>query len=140
VRWTTIPFRTSDSMLRTTSADQRHAWRTRPAPTSQSSMRRNPGGSFGCSDESAARRRGGRLLGRPRARRRGVARRAATAVTQWALDDIGFARVELLAATGNTGSRRVAERIGFTRRVLRSAAAGRGRRDDLVMYSRVAGD
>lgn len=77
----------------------------------------------------------------PGARRRGVARRAATAVTQWALHDIGFARVELLAATENTGSRRVAERIGFTQEgVLRSAAAGRGRRDDLVMYSRVAGD
>ena len=77
----------------------------------------------------------------PAARRRGVARRAATAVTQWALHDVGFARVELLASAENAGSRRVAERIGFTQEgVLRSAAAGRGTREDLVLYSRIAGD
>ena len=54
----------------------------------------------------------------------------------------GFARVELLAAVGNAGSRRVAERIGFTQEgVLRSAANGRGaERVDLVLYSRIAAD
>jgi len=77
----------------------------------------------------------------PGARRRGVACRAAAAVTQWALRDVGFARVELLAAVDNTGSRRVAERIGFAQEgVLRSAGAGRGERVDLVMYSRIAND
>jgi RimJ/RimL family protein N-acetyltransferase len=77
----------------------------------------------------------------PAARRRGVARRAAAAVTRWALHDVGFARVELLAAAQNAGSRRVAERIGFTQEgVLRSAAAGRGERQDLVLYSRITGD
>lgn len=77
----------------------------------------------------------------PGARRRGVARRAAAAVTEWALREVGFARVELLAAVENTGSRRVAERIGFTPEgVLRSAAAGRGERLDLVIYSRLASD
>lgn len=77
----------------------------------------------------------------PWARRRGVATRAAAAVTEWALSGVGFARVELLAAVENTGSRRVAERIGFTQEgVLRSAAAGRGERLDLVLYSRLASD
>lgn len=77
----------------------------------------------------------------PAARRRGVARRAATAVTQWALHDVGFARVELLASAENAGSRRVAVRTGFTQEgVLRSAATGRGKREDLVLYSRIAGD
>lgn len=78
----------------------------------------------------------------PAARHQGVAVRAATAVTEWALREVGFARVELLAARGNVGSRRVAERIGFTQEgVLRSAAPARGRtRVDLVMYSRLATD
>lgn len=77
----------------------------------------------------------------PSARRRGVARRAAARVTEWALREVGFARVELLAGAGNAGSRRVAELIGFTQEgVLRSAAAGRGERLDLVMYSRIAAD
>lgn len=78
----------------------------------------------------------------PAARRRGVAVRAAAAVTEWALRDVGFERVELLAAEGNAGSRRVAERIGFTQEgVLRSAAPGRGgERIDLVIYSRIATD
>lgn len=78
----------------------------------------------------------------PGARRRGVALRAAAAVTTWALHDVGFARIELLAAPGNAGSRRVAERIGFTREgVLRSAANGRGaQRVDLVLYSRITTD
>lgn len=77
----------------------------------------------------------------PDARRRGVARRAARAVTEWALHDVGFARVELLAAVGNAGSRRIAELVGFTAEgVLRSAAAGRGERLDLVMHSRLPTD
>ena len=77
----------------------------------------------------------------PAARRRGVAERAARAVTQWALHDVGFARVELLAAVGNAGSRRVAQKIGFTQEgILRSAAAGRQTRQDLAIYSRLPMD
>lgn len=77
----------------------------------------------------------------PAARRRGVARRAAAAVTTWALRDVGFARVELLAAVANAGSRRIAELTGFTQEgVLRSAAAGRTTRLDLVIYSRLPTD
>jgi RimJ/RimL family protein N-acetyltransferase len=77
----------------------------------------------------------------PGARRRGVAVRAAAAVTEWALRDVDFARVEILAAVGNPGYRRVAERIGFTLEgVLRSAGAGRGERLDLAIYSRIATD
>jgi len=52
----------------------------------------------------------------------------------------GFARVEL-AAIGNAGSCRVAESVGFTQEgVLRSFAAGRGERDDLVIYSKLPTD
>lgn len=78
----------------------------------------------------------------PHARRQGVAVRAAAAVAEWALRDVGFARVELLAAQGNAGSRRVAERIGFRQEgVLRSAAPGRTHeRVDLVIYSKLATD
>ena len=77
----------------------------------------------------------------PWARRRGVARRAAAAVTEWALRDVGHDRVELRAAVGNVGSRRVAECIGFTQEgVMRSAVPGREARLDLVLYSRIASD
>ncbi|QTE29467.1 GNAT family N-acetyltransferase [Pengzhenrongella sicca] len=77
----------------------------------------------------------------PAARRRGVARRAAAAVTEWALRDVGFPRVELLAAVDNAGSRRVAELIGFTLEgVLRSAAPGRTTRVDLAIHSRLPTD
>ena len=77
----------------------------------------------------------------PAARRRGVAVRAAAAVTRWALRDVGFPRVELLAAVDNLGSRRVAERIGFTQEgVLRKAAPGRGERLDLAVYSQITTD
>lgn len=77
----------------------------------------------------------------PRARRRGVARRAAAAVTEWALREVGFPRVELLAAVGNAGSRRVAELAGFTQEgVLRSAGLGRGERLDMVIFGRLPDD
>ena len=77
----------------------------------------------------------------PAARRRGVAERAAAAVTEWALREVGFARIELLAAVGNAGSRRVAVKIGFTQEgILRSAGAGREQRQDLAIYSRLPQD
>lgn len=48
------------------------------------------------------------------ARGRGVATAATRAVARWALTDLGAHRVEWHAEVGNTGSRRVAERCGFT--------------------------
>jgi len=50
----------------------------------------------------------------PGARRRGVATAAARLVLDWAFDALGFNRVEWQSYVGNDGSRRVAERCGFT--------------------------
>lgn len=48
------------------------------------------------------------------ARRRGVATAATRLICDWAFDTLGFNRVEWQAYVGNDGSRRVAERCGFT--------------------------
>lgn len=47
------------------------------------------------------------------ARGRGVATRATNTVTRWAFDEIGFHRLELLHATANQASCRVAAKAGF---------------------------
>ncbi|MFJ3823797.1 GNAT family N-acetyltransferase [Streptomyces nodosus] len=49
----------------------------------------------------------------PAARGQGVAARATRALARWALDEIGFHRLELLHALGNEASCRVAMRTGF---------------------------
>jgi ribosomal-protein-alanine N-acetyltransferase len=62
----------------------------------------------------------GYLLARE-ARGRGHATRAVRLICAWGFSVLGLERIELLAATGNTASQRVAERAGFTREaVLRS--------------------
>lgn len=50
----------------------------------------------------------------PWARRQGVTTAATRLVCRWAFDELRLERVEWWAAVGNTGSRRVAERLGFT--------------------------
>lgn len=50
----------------------------------------------------------------PAARGRGVVTEAATAVTRWAFDGLGLARVSWEAEVGNWASRAVAEKCGFT--------------------------
>ncbi|MFC9085546.1 GNAT family N-acetyltransferase [Nocardiopsis dassonvillei] len=76
----------------------------------------------------------------PWGRGRGFATEAAVAVSRWALDQ-GFQRVEIKAATGNTGSRRVAERSGFSLEgVERSAMPLHEGRADLAVYSLLPGD
>ncbi len=61
------------------------------------------------------------------ARGRGVATGATRLVTRWALREVGLHRVEWQAEVGNDGSRRVAERAGFTvEGVLRSRLPVRG--------------
>ncbi|MCW2902178.1 MAG: GCN5-related N-acetyltransferase [Streptosporangiaceae bacterium] len=74
------------------------------------------------------------------ARGRGYGAEAARAVSAYAFSK-GLHRVELLAATGNVASQRVAVRAGFTREgVLREALVVPGGRTDAVMYSRLKGD
>lgn len=76
----------------------------------------------------------------PWARGRGYATEAVMAVSQWALDQ-GFQRIELKAALGNTGSRRVAESAGFVHEgVERNAMPLHEGRSDLATYSLIPSD
>ncbi|MEV2276787.1 GNAT family N-acetyltransferase [Nocardiopsis sp. NPDC049922] len=76
----------------------------------------------------------------PWARGRGLATEAAVAVSRWAIDQ-GFQRVEIKAATDNTGSREVALRAGFTLEgVERSAMPLHAGRADLAVYSLLPAD
>jgi RimJ/RimL family protein N-acetyltransferase len=50
----------------------------------------------------------------PWARRRGVATAAVRAMTAFAFDTVGLARIDLVHTVANVGSCRVAERAGFT--------------------------
>ncbi|GAB2855424.1 GNAT family N-acetyltransferase [Streptomyces deserti] len=104
---------------------------------------------------------GGRLLGRvalrdivledgvaevaywtvPAARGQGVAVRATTALTRWALDDIGFHRLELLHAVRNEASCRVAAKCGFALEgTKRSAVLHPDGWHDMHLHARVQGD
>ena len=77
----------------------------------------------------------------PWARGHGVASGAARALSLWAIRDHGFERVELFAATGNTGSQRAAEKAGFVREgVARNACCVNGGRMDMVLFSLVPDD
>lgn len=75
------------------------------------------------------------------ARGRGVAPRATAALARWALDEIGFERLELLHAVRNEASCRVAAKTGF-------ALEGTKRRallhpdgwHDMHLHARVRGD
>jgi RimJ/RimL family protein N-acetyltransferase len=75
------------------------------------------------------------------ARGRGIATRALRLVTDYALGEVGLERVQLLIATDNEPSLRVAERCGYRREgVFRSLYLKPGRRADFVVYSRLPGD
>jgi RimJ/RimL family protein N-acetyltransferase len=77
----------------------------------------------------------------PQARGRGVASRALTLLTDWALGELGLERVELRITDGNEASMRVAEKCGYVREgVLRSVHFKQGQRSDVVVYSRLADD
>lgn len=75
------------------------------------------------------------------ARGRGVAARATTTLARWALDDIGFHRLELLHAVGNEASCRVAGKAGFLLEgTKRSSALHRDGWHDMHLHARVQGD
>ncbi|GHC89970.1 acetyltransferase [Nocardiopsis terrae] len=76
----------------------------------------------------------------PWGRGRGYAAEAVVAVSRWALDQ-GFQRVELKAATANTGSCRVAESAGFVREgTERNAMPLHEGRSDLAVFGLVPSD
>jgi RimJ/RimL family protein N-acetyltransferase len=69
------------------------------------------------------------------ARGQGHSTRAVRLICKWGFESLGLARIELLAATGNPASQRVAERAGFTREaVLRSYFRGKHGLMDMVTY------
>ncbi|GAA3045820.1 GNAT family protein [Streptomyces roseofulvus] len=75
------------------------------------------------------------------ARGRGVAAAALRTVCSWALDDLGFERLELYVEPWNTASRKTAVQAGFSYEGLHRAwqSVG-GERRDMMSYSRLATD
>lgn len=75
------------------------------------------------------------------ARRRGIATRAATLASRWALAELGLVRLELMTRPDNVASQRVAEAAGFSREgVLRSYATVGCGLSDVVMFSLLPSD
>lgn len=71
----------------------------------------------------------------------GHATRAVRLICEWGFSALGLERIDLLAATGNPASQRVAERAGFTREaVLRSYMQGTYERQDMVAFGLLADD
>ena len=69
------------------------------------------------------------------ARGQGHATRAVRLICDWGFQALALERFDLLAATGNAASQRVAERAGFTREaVLRSYITGVDGRQDMVAF------
>jgi RimJ/RimL family protein N-acetyltransferase len=66
---------------------------------------------------------------------------AARLACRWAFDALEVVRIEWLAALGNEGSRKVAERVGFTHEgTLRQRLAHRGERRDAWIASLLPGE
>jgi RimJ/RimL family protein N-acetyltransferase len=75
------------------------------------------------------------------ARGQGHVTRAVRLITAWGFRSLGLERIDLMAATGNPASQRVAERCGFTREaVLRSYLPGKEGRQDMVAFGLLASD
>ncbi|MFD5451912.1 MULTISPECIES: GNAT family N-acetyltransferase [unclassified Streptomyces] len=75
------------------------------------------------------------------ARGRGVAARATTALSRWALDEIGFQRLELVHSVANEASCRVAEKTGFALEgTQRQAVLHPDGWHDMHLHARVRGD
>jgi len=74
------------------------------------------------------------------ARGQGHATRAVNLICEWGRRTLGLERIDLLAATGNPASQRVAERCGFVREaVLRSYLRGKDGRQDMVAFGLLTG-
>jgi RimJ/RimL family protein N-acetyltransferase len=77
----------------------------------------------------------------PAARGAGVASRALTALTAWALDEIGFHRLQLDHSTRNHASCRVATKSGYLLEgTKRSAAVHDDGRHDMHLHAHTQGD
>ncbi|HEX8630357.1 MAG TPA: GNAT family N-acetyltransferase [Catenuloplanes sp.] len=77
----------------------------------------------------------------PQARGRGYASAALRAVAGWGFAALGLTRIEWRAHVGNTASRRVAEKAGFTvEGIARAGLAHHGQRRDVWVAARLADD
>lgn len=77
----------------------------------------------------------------PEARGRGIATAALRLLTDFAFQELGMERLELMIAVHNEPSKVVAERAGYVREgVLRSAYFKQGRREDTEIWSRLPSD
>lgn len=75
------------------------------------------------------------------ARGKGHAVRAVRLICGWGFGTLGLERIDLLVATGNAASQRVAERAGFTREaVLRAYYPSKHGRLDMVAYGLLVGE
>jgi RimJ/RimL family protein N-acetyltransferase len=75
------------------------------------------------------------------ARGRDVATRAVRLLARFGFERLGLQRVEILAATGNRASQRVAEKAGFQREgVLRAYMDSGNERLDMVSFSLLPGE
>jgi RimJ/RimL family protein N-acetyltransferase len=91
-------------------------------------------GSIGLRDDGESRGELGYLVA-AHARGRGVASRAMRLLAEWALRDVGLARVQLYVRIDNVASQRAAEKAGFrSEGVLRSYMLLKGGRHDAVIY------
>ena len=77
----------------------------------------------------------------PSARGQGVATTALRLLTDWAFEELGALRLELLVGVENRASKRVAERNGYRLEgVLRSLYFKQDLREDTEIWSRLASD
>jgi RimJ/RimL family protein N-acetyltransferase len=77
----------------------------------------------------------------PAVRGAGVASRALSALTAWALDEIGFHRLQLVHSTRNHASCRVATKSGYLLEgTMRSAAVHDDGRHDMHLHACLQGD
>jgi RimJ/RimL family protein N-acetyltransferase len=77
----------------------------------------------------------------PTARGRGVATTALGLLTEWAFNERGLLRLELMISVENHASKVVAERAGYVREgVLRSLYVKEGLREDHELWSRLPSD
>ena len=91
-------------------------------------------------DKSALRANLGYWL-RTSATKRGYATEAAKMVARWAFESLGLERIEIVAATGNVASQKVAARIGATREgIARRRLQVPGVPHDAVVFSLIRSD
>ncbi len=143
-RFTTVPEpygpADADAWL-DTHADNLRSGHAIPFAIARASDDRVPVGSIGLVFDWVHLRAEVGYLMAPDARGRGWATRAVRLLCDWAIDDLGIDRVELLADVDNTASQRVAAKAGFRREgMLRSYRLVKGRRIDLALFSLLPDD